>query len=138
MLASTKIDLNHNRVRRIKDSDELAPILFPGNRNHQKLFVAIFVELKWARGQFLPALEPVAAKYGFSRRVLETVRAKMRRLGLIDHVSRFNQKHGYREGWVFSNKFANALLRLADLTAELRQRGGAVQERKDRDLIRYL
>ena len=138
MLAFTKIDLNHNRLRRIKDLDELAPVLFPGNRNHQKLFVAIFVELKWAKGQFLPALEPVAAKHGFSRRVLETVRAKMRRLGLIDHVSRFNQKHGYREGWVFSNKFANALVRLADLSAELRQRGGAVQERKDRDLIGYM
>ena len=40
----------------------------------------------------------------------------MRRLGLIDHVSRFNQRHGYREGRVFSNEFANALEKLASLT----------------------
>jgi len=41
----------------------------------------------------------------------------MRRLGLIDRVSRFSQRHGYREGWVFSKKFANALAKLASLTA---------------------
>lgn len=119
---STKIDLSHNRVARIEDLDELAAILFPGNKNHQRIFVAIFVEIKWAEGQFLPALEPVADKYGFSRRVLETVRAKMRCLGLIDHVSRFNQRQGYREGWVFSTRFSRALSRLAQIPDRLQQK----------------
>lgn len=119
---STKIDLSHNRVARIEDLDELAAILFPGNKNHQRIFVAIFVEIKWAEGQFLPALEPVADKYGLSRRVLETVRAKMRRLGLIDHVSRFNQRQGYREGWVFSTRFSRALSRLAQIPDRLQQK----------------
>jgi hypothetical protein len=59
----------------------------------------------------------------------------MRRLGLIDHVSRFNQKYGYREGWVFSNNFSIALNRLADLTMTLRERRHPSQERKDRDLF---
>lgn len=45
---------------KIQDLDELAAVLFPGNKNHQKTFLAIFVELKWAEGQFLPVLEPIA------------------------------------------------------------------------------
>jgi len=138
VLASTKIDLNHNKVARIQDIDELAGILFPGNRNHQKCFLALWVELKWAPDQFLPTLEPVADKYGISHRSLETVRAKMRRLGLIDHVSRFGQKHGYREGWVFSNKFSQALQSLAFLTKSLMERKNPQQEAKDRDAFRYL
>jgi len=137
-LASTKIDLNHNRVARIQDLDELATVLFPGNRNHQRCFLAVWVELKWAPDQFLPALEPVADKYGISHRSLETVRAKMRRLGLIDHVSRFGQKHGYREGWVFSNRFVHALEKLASLAVKFRECRNAMQERKDRDLLSYL
>ena len=137
-MVSTKIEVSHNKLARIEDLDELARILFPGNRNHRRIFVAIFVELKWSKDQFLPTLEPIADQYNLSRRVLETVRAKMRRLGLIDHVSRFNQKYGYREGWVFSSKFSNALNRLADLTAKLREQRHASQERKDRDSFGYL
>lgn len=137
-IVSTKIDLSHSRIGRIEDLDELAMILFPGNKNHQRIFLAIFVELKWAEDQFLPALEPVADKYGLSRRVLETVRAKMRRMGLIDHVSRFNQRHGYREGWVFSGKFANALSRLAGIPERLQHKKGPPQEAKDRAIMNYL
>ncbi len=137
-MTSTKIDLNCSHIMRLEDLDELAAVLFPNNKNHQRAFLAIFVELKWADGQFLPALEPVADKNGLSHRTLETVRAKMRRLGLIDHVSRFNRKYGYREGWVFSNKFAHAIEKLADMTARLRECRNATQERKDRDLFSYL
>ena len=137
-MASTKIELNHSRIARVQDLDELAGVLFPGNRHHQRIFLAVFVELKWAEGQFLEALEPVADKYGITRRSLETVRAKMRRLGLIDHVSRFGQKHGYREGWVFSNKFGKALRRLAELSESMRERRGHAGERKDRDALTYI
>ena len=137
-MVSTKIDVNHNKLARIQDLDELARVLFPGNRTHERIFLAVFVELKWADGQFLPALEPVADKHGLSRRSLETVRAKMRRMGLIDHVSRFNRRHGYREGWVFSNKFANALDQLAGLAVMLRECRNTTQERKERDLLSYL
>ncbi len=137
-MVSTKIEVSHNRIARIEDLDELAGILFPGNKNQQKICLAVFVELKWADDQFLPALEWVADKHGLSRRVLETVRAKMRRLGLIDHVSRFNKKHGYHEGWVFSSKFSNALNCLADLASHIRERKPGRQEQKDRDLIQYI
>ena len=138
MLASTKIDVNHSRIGRIDGLDEFAAVLFPGNKRHQRVFLAVFVEIKWAEGQFLEALEPVADKYGISHRSLETVRAKMRRLGLIDHVSRFGQKYGYREGWVFSNKFVHALEKLASLAVKFRECRNAMQERKDRDLLSYL
>jgi hypothetical protein len=137
-LVSTKIDVGYNKLARVEGLDELARVLFPGNRNHQRIFLAVFVDLKWAEDQFLAALEPVADKHGLSRRSLETVRAKMRRLGLIDHVSRFNKRYGYREGWVFSSRFGKALRRLADLTESLRDRRGDAGERKDRDSLRYV
>lgn len=135
---STKIELNYNRIARIQGLDEFAGMLFPGNKNHQKIFLAIFIELKHAPGQFLPALTPLCDKYDFTPRTLETVRSKMRRIGLIDHVSRFNKRHGYREGWVFSSRFTKALNRLAELTQGFRDRKDTLQERKDRHLFIYL
>jgi len=137
-MTSTKIDMNHSRIARIQDLDELAAVLFPGNKNHQKTFLVVFVELKWSPDQFLPAIEPIADKHGISRRTLETVRAKMRRLGLIDHVSRFNRRHGYREGWVFSNKFARSLKTMAHLNDSLRECRNPNQERKDLNSLSYL
>lgn len=137
-MPSTKIELNHNKIARIQDLDELAIILFPGNRNHQKIFLVIFIELKFAPREFLPSLSPLCDKYKFTQRVLETVRSKMRRMGIIDHVSRFNKTYGYREGWVFSNRFSRSLTRLSELIQRFRDRKDSVQERKDRDLFMYL
>jgi hypothetical protein len=136
-MPSTKIELNHNKIARIQDLDELAIILFPGNRNHQKIFLVIFIELKFAPREFLPSLSPLCDKYKFTQRVLETVRSKMRRMGIIDHVSRFNKTYGYREGWVFSNRFSRSLTRLSELIQRFRDRKDSVQERKDRDLFMY-
>ena len=137
-MPSTKIELNHNKIARIQGLDELAKVLFPGNRNHQKVFLAIFIELKYAPQQFLPYLTPLCDKYGFTPRMLETVRSKMRRIGIIDHVSRFNKAYGYREGWVFSNRFSRALIQLADLTKAFKDRKDALQEQKDHDLFIYI
>ena len=137
-MPSTKIELNHNKIARIQGLDELAKILFPGNKNHQKIFLAIFIELKYAPDEFLPSLVPLCGKYGFSCRVLETVRAKMRRLGIIDHVSRFNKVYGYREGWIFSNRISNSLLRITDLIKNFQDRKDALQKQKDTDLFMYI
>lgn len=137
-MVSTKIELAFNKVARTKDLDDLARLLFPGNRNHQRILVAIFVELKWSDDQFLPSLDWVAEKQGFTKRVLQTVRAKMRRMGIIDHVSRFNAKHGYREGWVFSRRFEKSLLALSETFASLRVKESEAGEAKDRDALRYL
>jgi len=137
MKGCTKIEFGFNKIGKVESLDEFAELLFPSNRNHQKLFLAIFVELKYADGQYLKSLEWVADKYGCSRRVLEIVRAKMRRLGLIDHVSRFGQRHGYREGWVFSSRFAKAAMALSGLHDRFREIRDVKQEAKDRDLFRY-
>jgi hypothetical protein len=137
-MPSTKIELNHNTIARIQSLDELAKVLFPGNKNHQRVFLAVFIELKYAQNGFLSSLTPLCNRYGFSERTLETVRSKMRRMGIIDHVSRFNKTHGYREGWIFSNRFARSLNRLEKLMQSFRERGDATQEKKDRDLFLYL
>ena len=137
-MPSTKILLNHSKIFRIQGLDELAGMLFPGNKNHQKVFLAIFIELKYAPQQFLGSLSPLCENYDFTPRMLETVRSKMRRMGIIDHVSRFNKTHGYREGWVFSNRFTRSLKRLSELEQGFRDRKDALQERKDRDLFNYI
>jgi hypothetical protein len=137
-IPSTKIELNCNKITRIQGLDELSNLLFPRNKNHQKIFLAIFIELKYAPLGFLPFLLPLCDKYDFTPRMLETVRSKMRRMGIIDHVSRFNKKYGYREGWIFSSRFSRALTALAGLPETFSQRKDAIQERKDRDLFLYL
>jgi hypothetical protein len=138
-MPSTKIELNHSKIARCQgDLDDLARILFPGNKNHQRVFLAIFIEIKYAPVGMLPTLAPLCYQYGFSPRMLETVRAKARRMGLIDHVSRFSKAYGYREGWVLSSRFSNALERLAGLIEGLKDRQDATQEKKDRDIFRYL
>jgi hypothetical protein len=134
----TKIEFNAKKIDRIQGLDELATLLFPGKRRHQKVFLSIFIEVKYADGGFLPYLKPLCEKYEFSPRMLETVRSKMRRLGLIDHISRFSQSHGYKEGWVLSTRFCHSLSRLAELSNDFKERKEPMQERKDRDLFRYL
>jgi hypothetical protein len=62
----------------------------------------------------------------------------MRRMGIIDHVCRFNKNTGYCEGWIFSRRFDIALLHLNENIDMLRKRKDAIQERKDRDLFKYL
>ena len=134
----TKIEFNAKKIDRIQGLDELAPLLFPGNRRHQKVFIAIFIEIKYADDGFLPYLKPLCEKYEFSPRMLETVRSKMKRLGLIDHVSRFSKVHGYKDGWVLSTRFCHSLNRLANLAKGFKDKKDSLQEQKDRDLFRYL
>jgi len=134
----TKIEFNAKKIDRIQGLDELATLLFSGNRRHQKAFIAIFIEIKYADGGFLPYLKPLCERYEFSPRMLETVRSKMKRLGLIDHVSRFSQSHGYKEGWALTTRFSHSLTRLAKLVQDIKERKDPLQERKDRDLFKYL
>lgn len=137
-MPSTKIEVSYNKIDRMQALDELAKVLFPGNRNHQRIFLAIFIELKYAPNEFLPSLTSLCDKYNFTSRMLETVRSKMRRMGIIDHVSRFNKGYGYREGWIFSNRFSRSLTRLTELIESFRRRKDALQQKKDWDLFRYI
>ncbi len=131
-MTSTRIDLSFNTIARLADLADLAELLFPGNRNQQHAFLVVWLTLKWADHSMVPNLTEVAEKYGASKRTLERVRAKMRRLGLIDHVSRFNAQHGYREGWVFSGRFERSLGRLVERAAALKN--SAVSSR-DKDML---
>ena len=137
-MPGTKIEFNAKKIDRIQGLDELAALLFPGNRNQQKVFLAIFIEIKYSKEMFIPYLQPLCDKYGFSPRMLETVRSKAVRLGLIEHISRLNKKLGYRDGWVFSSRFSRSLTKLSELLQDMKDRKDTLQERKDRDLFRYL
>jgi len=98
----------------------------------------MFLELKYAQDQFLGSFGFLCKKYDFSKRVLEKVRAKIRRMGIIDHVSRFNAKYGYREGWVFSNRFGRAVARLANTLSQHRKVCENTKKEKDFDCLRYV
>jgi hypothetical protein len=122
----------------MKGLDDLAKVLFPGSKNQQMIFLAIFIELKYAPDEFLPTLLPLCDKYGFTPRMLETVRSKMRRMGIIDHVCRFNQATGYHEGWMFSKRFPKAMLHLGNLIETFKHEKDSHQREKDEDSFRYL
>jgi hypothetical protein len=135
-MISTKIELSFNKIARLTDLSDLAELLFPGNRNQQHAFLAVFAELKWADHHMVPNLGEVARQHDISRRTLERVRAKMRRIGLIDHVSRFNAGYGYREGWVLSSRFERSLRELADKMAGLTDTSRGSRE-KDLMLLEF-
>ena len=137
-ITNTKIEISYNKVQRIDGLDDLAKILFPNNKRHQKVFLVIFIELKYADTRLMTSLFPLCDKYGFTPRTLDKVRSKMRRMGIIDHVCRFNRAMGYREGWVFSNRFNQSIILLSDHMAKFQSNRNSVQEMKDRDLFRYL
>lgn len=118
-MTSTRIELSFNRVARLQDAGDLAELLFPSNRNQQHCFLVIWFSLKWADRGMVPNLSEVATEQGITRRTFERVRAKMRRLGLIDHVSRFDKNYGYREGWTLSRRFERCLRVLAERVDDL-------------------
>ncbi len=138
-MARTKIELNPAFVRRISGLDDIARILFPDNKNHQRAFIAIWLEIKYADGQFLPSCRSLPGKYDVTQRTFEIVRAKMKKLGLIRRVSHFSPEYGYRAGWVFSERFGQALWtfnrRLRDATT---RPATPVAAQKDHDSLRYV
>jgi len=112
MTEPTKMDFRCRRVAQVEDAGDLADILFPGNRNQQHAAVCILFELKWAAA-ILPSLSPLESRYGISRRSLQRTRAKLARLGLIEHVSSLNARYGGQSGWKLSSRFASSLRQLA-------------------------
>ena len=134
----TKIEIGFNQINRINGLDEFAKLLFPNNKNHQKIFLAIFIELKYAENNFLSNFSFICSKYEVSYRLLEIVRAKCRKMGLMDHVSKFNPKYGYKEGWVFSRKFSNSLQKLGNVFNFNIENKSDNQEQKDRDCFYYI
>ena len=120
MKESTKIDFQHRRIPQICDFSELIEVLVPGNRNQQHAAAAIFFELKWANG-IVPNLAYLEQKYRISRRILQRTRARLTRLGLIEHISYLNSRYGGQHGWKLSSRFEAAMKRLAEKCAEFRK-----------------
>jgi hypothetical protein len=116
-MTSTKIELASGKIGRIADLADLAEILFPGNRNQQHAFLVIWIALKW-RTHIVPNLAEVARVHGISRRTYERVRAKLRRLGLIEPVSRFGPEG--HDGWTLSTRFERGVTQLVRKIADLK------------------
>ena len=101
------------------DFSELIEMLFPGNRNQQHAAACIFYELKWANS-IVPNTAQLESKYDISRRILQRTRAKLSKLGLIEHVSYLNSRYGGQSGWKLSSRFESGLKQLAQKCARFR------------------
>jgi len=123
-------------MSQLSDFTELIEMLFPGNRNQQHAAACIFFELKWG-DSIVPNLGYLETKYGMSRRVLQRARAKLSRLGVIEHVSYLNSRYGGQHGWKLSSRFAGALKRAAEKCAAFRDNTGGSYA-KDKALLVFL
>ena len=123
----TKINFNHRND--ISDYSDLAEMLFPGNRNQQHSAACILFELKWS-DLLMPNMASLEAKYDISRRILQRTRAKLSRLGLIEHVSYLNSRYGGQHGWKLSTRFERSLNRLVQNCAGFRDVKTSSQEKE--------
>jgi len=128
MTERTKIDFHHRRISQISDFTDLIEMLFPGNRNQQHAAACIFFELKWV-DSIVPNLAYIESKYKVSRRILQRARAKLSRLGLIEHVSYLNNRYGGQSGWRLSTRFERSLNQLAQKCARFRCTKAASNEK---------
>jgi predicted transcriptional regulator len=94
----------------------------------------ILLELKQANG-IVPNLAFLQEKYGVSRRTLQRARAKLARLGLIEHVSWMNSRYGGQSGWRLSGKMSTALRQLADKMDQWRRDTRPERMEKDEMLV---
>jgi len=137
MSESTKISFISQRIHRLSDYTELVEMLFSGNKNQQRAAAAILYELKWT-GSIVPNLCYMENKYSISRRILQRTRAKLSRLGLIEHISYLNSRYGGQSGWKLSTRFCSSLRQLSahvELWAKEREAHTQEKERMLMDLL---
>lgn len=137
MVEATKIIFRYRRIDQIEDITDLAEILFPGNRNQQYAAAHILLALKTADGLVCSFAE-LQRRFGISRRILERSRAKLARLGLIEHVTWMNTRHGGRQGWKLSGRMSTGLRQLADRIEQWRTDKRADRCEKDGMLVNLL
>jgi hypothetical protein len=133
----TKITFQHRRIRQVEDVTDLVDMLFPGNRNQQHAAARILLFL---RQETLPrrTLTEVQDRYAISRRTLQRTRAKLARLGLIEHASGLCSRHGGQEGWMLSGRMSTALRHLADRIDQWRSEDRPDKQEKERILAGVL
>ena len=137
MTESSKIDFRYRRISRIGDITDLVEMLFPGNRNQQHAAARILLALK-AASEPVHSLSHLEDRYAISRRTLQRARAKLSRLGLIEHVTWMNTCHGGREGWKLSSRMSTALRQLADTIDCWRKDAQPERILKDEQLVELL
>ena len=101
--------------------------------------MALWIEIKYAEDQFLPSRVNLGQQYGLTRRTLEAVRAKLKKLGVIKRISHFNPAYGNLSGWTFSERFSQALAVLAQTIKTHREPSPRPQDRaKDEQAFLFL
>ena len=133
MAEHTKISFNHRKD--ISDYSDLVEMLFPGNRNQQYAAACILFELKWT-DLLIPNMAKLETQYDISRRILQRTRAKLSRLGLIEHVSYLNSRYDGKHGWKLSTRFERALNQLAQKCSGFRDTKTSLKE-KDSMLVDF-
>jgi len=137
MTVATKIDFRYRRISQLDDITDLVEMLFPGNRNQQHAAARILLALKAADG-LLPSMNHLERDYGISRRILQRTRAKLVRLGLIEHVSWMNNRYGGLQGWKLSSRMGTALRQFAEKIDDWRRDARPERMRKDEQLVELL
>jgi hypothetical protein len=137
MTESTKIEFRHRRIRELSDMTDIVAMLFPGNRNQQHAAACILYELKWAH-RIVPNFSDLEARYHISRRTLQRTRAKLARLGLIEHVSSLNARYGGQQGWKLSRNFCAGLRLLAEKVDEWKEERSPEKRHKEQVLVGVL
>jgi hypothetical protein len=79
----------------------------------------------------------IETKYSISRRILQRTRAKLSKLGLIEHVSYLNSRYGGQYGWKLSSRFETALKQLAAKCVSFRDVKTSSKE-KDLMLVEFV
>jgi len=134
MTEPTKIDFRYRRISQIADITDIVAMLFPGNRNQQHAAARILLAVKSA-GELIPSLSFLEDEYGISRRTLQRSRAKLARMGLIEHVTWMNSRHGGQNGWKLSGRFSSALRRLAEVVDSWRTDKKPDHRKKEESLV---
>ena len=137
MTESTKIEFRYRRISQLDDLTDLVGIMFPNNKNQQHAAARILLTLK-STGGVAPSLGPLEHRHGISRRTLERTRAKLARLGLVEHVTWMNSRHGGQQGWRLSSRMSRALRLLADRVDSWRSDMRPARRDKDATLARLL
>jgi hypothetical protein len=134
MIESTKIEFRYRRIREIDDITDLVSLLFPGNQNQQHAAARILMALRTARHP-ISTLVDLECRFNISRRTLQRTRAKLARLGLIEHVTWMNSRYSGQQGWRFSNRTSSALRALADKIEGWQKDNRPERREKDERLV---